>query len=123
MQSSLIFIIPIADFLNNISSDNVVVNITTDVVVSSIVTVECLKNITIIGNRNPVVKCNDVGAVKFISCKNVTIEGIQWEGCGFIHYPGIGFYNSSDVSLEGCAFHNSKGKKRFIFRSVWRHTH
>jgi len=49
-----------------------------------------LKNITIKGHRNPVVKCKDVAAVKFILCKNITIEGIQWEGCGSKDYPGIG---------------------------------
>ena len=98
----------IADILNNISSNNTIVNITTDVVLFSNVTLEGLENIMIIGHRNPVVKCNDVGAVKFISCKNITIEGIQWEGCGSKDYPGIEFYNSSsNVSFERCSFNNS----------------
>ncbi|XP_065894207.1 metabotropic glutamate receptor-like protein P [Dysidea avara] len=99
----------IDDILNNISSDNTIVNITTDVVLSSNVILEGLENIMIIGHRNPVVKCNDVGAVKFISCKNITIEGIQWEECGS-DYPGIEFYNSSNVSFARCSFQNSKGK-------------
>ena len=98
----------IADILNNISSNNTIVNITTDAVLFSNVTLEGLENIMIIGHRNPVVKCNDVGAVKFISCKNITIEGIQWEGCGSKDYPGIEFYNSSsNVSFERCSFNNS----------------
>ena len=96
--------------LNNISSSNTIVNITTNVVLSSIVTLEGLENIMIIGHRNPVVKCNDVGAVKFISCKNITIEGIQWQGCGSKDYPGVEFYNSSNVSFERCSFHNSNGR-------------
>ena len=100
----------IDDILNNISSNNTIVNITTDVVLSSNVTLEGLENIMIIGHRNPVVKCNDVGAVKFISCKNITIEGIQWEGCGSKDYPGVEFYNSFNFSFERCSFHNSKGK-------------
>ncbi|XP_065895726.1 probable outer membrane protein pmp15 [Dysidea avara] len=100
----------IADILNNISSDNTIVNITTDVVLFSNVILEGLENIMIIGHRNPVVKCNDVGAVKFISCKNITIEGIQWEECGSKDYPGIEFYNSSNVSLKTCSFHNLKGR-------------
>ena len=98
----------IDDILNNISSNNTIVCITNDML-SSNVTLEGLENIMIIGHRNPVVQCNDV-AVKFISCKNVTIEGIQWEGCGSKDYPGIEFYNSSNVSFERCSFHNSKGK-------------
>ncbi|XP_065895657.1 uncharacterized protein [Dysidea avara] len=101
---------PIDDILKNISSDNTIVNITTDVVLSSNVTLEGLENIMIIGHRNPVVKCNDVGTVKFISFKNLTIEGIQWEGCGSKDYPAIEYYNSSNVSFERCSFHDSKGK-------------
>ena len=77
---------------------------------SSKETLEGVENITIIGHRNPVVKCNDVGAVKFISCKNVTIEGIQWEECGSMDYPGIEIYHSSGVSFKRCSFHNSKGR-------------
>ena len=100
----------IVEILNNISSDDTIVSIRTAVVLYSSVTLEGLENIMIIGHRNPVVKCNDVGAVKFISCKNVTIEGIQWEGCGSNDYPGIEFYNSSNVSFQRCSFHNSKGK-------------
>ena len=60
----------IADILNNISSNNTIVNITTDVVLSCNVTIEGFENITIIGYGNPAVKCNDVGAVKFISCNH-----------------------------------------------------
>ncbi|XP_065894020.1 uncharacterized protein [Dysidea avara] len=100
----------IDDILNNISSNNTILNITNDVELSSIVTLEGLENIMIIGHRNPVVKCNDVGAVKFIYFKNITIEGIQWEGCGSKDYPGIEFYNSSDIYFERCSFYNSKGK-------------
>ena len=77
---------------------------------------ENLENITIIGHRNPVVKCNDVGAVKFISCKNVTIEGIQWEGCGSKNYPGIEFFCSYDVSFKSCSFYNSK--RSILFSDV-----
>ena len=76
---------------------------------SSKETIEGVENITIIGHRNPVIKCNYIGAVKFISCKNVTIEGIQWEKCGSKDHPGIEFYNSSDVSFERCSFYSSEG--------------
>ncbi|XP_065895736.1 uncharacterized protein [Dysidea avara] len=100
----------ITDSLNNMSSNNTIVNIRTDVELSSDVTLETFENIMIIGHRNPVVKCYDVGAIKFISCKNVTIEGIQWEGCGSNDYPGIEFYNSSNVFFQRCSFHNSKGR-------------
>ena len=79
----------IADILNNISSDNTIVNITTDAALFSTVTLEGLENIIIIGYSNPVLKCTDVvGAVKFISCRNITIEGIQWKGMqGSFRHP------------------------------------
>ena len=81
-------------------------------------TLEGLENITIIGHRNPVVKCNDVGAIRFISCKNVTIEGIQWEGCGSMDYSEIEFYNLSDVCFKSCSFHNSNGRS-VLFSKVF----
>ena len=102
------------DILNSSSSNNAIFNITTDVVLTSKVTLESVENITIIGHRNPVVKCNDFGEVKFISCKNVSIDGIQWEGCGSMDYPGIEFYNSSDVSFKKCSFYNCKGTSASI---------
>ena len=71
--------------------------------------IEGVENITIIGCRNPVLNCNDVGAINFISCKNVRIEGIQWEGCGSMDFPGIEFYNSSDASFDRCTFHVFRG--------------
>ena len=100
----------IADILHSISNNNTIVNITTDVVLSSNMTFKNLENITIIGHRNLVVTCNDVGTIKFMACKNVTIKDLQWEGCGSDDYSGIEFYNSSDVSFERCSFHISKGR-------------
>ena len=85
--------------LNKISSNDVI-DIISDTVLSTIFTLEGLENITIIGHKNPVVYCNNTGAIKFISCKNVTIEGIWWKHCGSILYPAIEFYNSSTLSFE-----------------------
>jgi len=98
----------VADILNNISSNNKIINIFNDVLLTSNVILEGLENITIKGHRDPVVNCNDVGSIKFTSCKNVHFEGIQWERCGYKNYQGIGFYNSSNISFERCSFHNSK---------------
>jgi len=98
------------DILKNVTSDKIIINVTTDVVLSSIVTLKDLENITIIGHKDPVVNCNDFGAVKFIFCKNVIIEGLHWEGCGSKDYPGIEFHESCNVSFERCSFHNSKGR-------------
>ena len=78
---------------------------TDDIVLLSIVAIEGLENITISGHGNPVVKCNDAGAVKFISCKNVT-----WKGCGFVDYPGIEFYNSSNFFFKSAHSITPKAK-------------
>ena len=99
----------IDDALNNISSNDVIY-IISDTVLSTNFTLEGLENITIIGQRNPVVFCNNTGAIKFISCKAVIIEGVRWEHCGSIPYPAIEFYNSSTLSFERCAFYNSIGQ-------------
>jgi len=63
----------IADVLNNVTS-NTTINISTDVVLFSNVTLEGVNNVTIAGQGNPTVSCNDIGSVKFLSCDNVNIK-------------------------------------------------
>ena len=99
------------DVLNNVTTSNTIINISTDVVLSSIVTLEGLNNITIIGQGNPTVNCNDIGSVKFISCNNVTTEGVYWERCGSTKlsaYSGVKFYNSSNIFIKDSSFHRSR---------------
>ena len=100
---------PIYDVLNNVTS-NTIINISTDVVLPSNVTLEGVKNIRVIGQGNPTVYCNDIGSVKFVSCNNVTIEGVNWERCGSVKNPGIEFYNTSNIAILSCSFHHSTGK-------------
>ncbi|XP_065896012.1 probable outer membrane protein pmp9 [Dysidea avara] len=103
----------IDDVLNNVTTSNTIINISTDVVLSSIVTIEGLNNITIIGQGNPTVNCNDIGSVKFVSCDNVTIEGVNWKRCGSTKlsaYTGIQFYNSSNIFIKDSSFYNSTGQ-------------
>jgi len=97
----------ITDALFNITS-NVVVNLVNDAMLTSIVILQNLENIKIIGQGNPMVNCNGVGAVKFDSCNNVTIAGVSLERCGYnSSYPGIEFYNSSNIVIDTCSFHSS----------------
>ncbi|XP_065895376.1 outer membrane protein A-like isoform X2 [Dysidea avara] len=101
----------IVDVLNNVTTSNTIINISTDVVLSSIVTLEGLKNITIIGQGNPTVNCNDIGSVKFVSCNNITIQGVNWERCGSIKlpaYPGVKFCKSSNIFIKDSSFHHSR---------------
>ena len=60
----------IVDALNNVTS-NTIINISTNVVLSTAVTLEGLRNITIIGQRNPTVNCSGIGSLKFVSCNKL----------------------------------------------------
>jgi len=95
-------------------TDNVVINIITDVVLSSIVSILGVKNIAVVGYNNPTVYCNNTGGVKFVSCNNVIIDGIIWEGCGSNNItnsnPILEMYNCSNITLQNCTFQQSVGQ-------------
>ena len=105
-------------------TSNVMVNITTDVVLSSIVPVAGIENIVIIGHNNPTINCNATGGMRFISSRNITIYGITWESCGsessfysWNSYPALEISNSSKVVVEYCTFQNSLGQA-LVFRDA-----
>ena len=99
--------------LANLTS-NVLINITTDAILSSIVSLSNLTNISISGHNNPTVNCNNSGGLYFTSCNNCTIEGITWEGCGARNisnvYPVIRQFNSSNILIKNCIFQHSMGQ-------------
>ena len=95
--------------ITNITS-NSIVTVTEGTVLSLKVKLEGLDNITIIGQGNSTVSCNGIGAIKFVSCNNVTIRDIHWEKCGSNNestYPGIEFHSSSNIVILNCSFHRS----------------
>jgi len=98
----------------NKATSNDIINVTSNIVLSSIATLQGTENITISGHTNSTIaQCDDIGAVKFVGCNNITIKGINWERCGSnvkSTYPGIGFYNLSDVEFQNCILHNSTGQ-------------
>jgi len=67
------------------------------VVLSSIVPLNDLSNITITGHNNSTVNCKNSGGLHFIYFYNCTFEGITWKGCGENIYPVLQLYNSSDI--------------------------
>ena len=67
--------------LANLTS-NVLINITTDVTLSSLVRASDLENVTIIGHNNPTVNCRNVSEIKFTFSRHLIIQGITWMGCG-----------------------------------------
>ena len=97
------------DVPNSVSC-NIIIDISTDILLSSNVLLKGVNNITIVGQGDPIVNCNYNRSVKFVSCNNVTIEGVNWERCGSVNSPGIEFNNTSNITIESCSFHHSTGK-------------
>ena len=88
---------------------NVLINITTDVMLSSLNNALNLENISIIGHNNPTVNCKKTGGVHFNICYNCIIQGITWDGCGTETEPGIKLSESSNLVIKNCSFQYSKG--------------
>ena len=96
--------------LANLTS-NVLLNIRTNVKLSSsIIMLHGLVNISIVG-QNIIVYCNRNGGIHFNSCNNCMINGILWERCGASdNKPALHFQNSSSISINYCAFQESVGQ-------------
>ena len=90
-------------------TSNGMINVTTDVILQSVVPLSGLENITIIGNDNPTVNCDNAGGIHFDHSQNFTIIGITWEKCGNKNdnSPAIKLYSSSNISIQNCSFQNS----------------
>ena len=97
--------------LANLTS-NVLINITTNVTLSSLVIIPDIVNVTVIGHNNPTVNCKDFGRVHFTSCDNCAIQGITWDGCGTDDHtePGLKLSNSSNINIKNSLFRYSKGQ-------------
>ena len=100
--------------LANLTS-NVLINITTDVTLSSLVRVSDLENVSIIGHNNPTVNCASVGGINITFCNNCIIQGITWDRCGAGNTindtePGLKLSYSSNVTIQSCFFQQSVGQ-------------
>ena len=120
--SSMVYTCPSFQAALEILENNTIINITTNVVLlQSIVHLNQLNNIAIVGQNMTVVECNDSGVLNCSSCSNVTIRGITWNKCGTYmeisntdfgpaityHYPGIIFSKCSNIFIQHCVFQNS----------------
>ena len=99
--------------LTNLIS-NVLINITTDVTLSSLIERTDLQNVTVIGHKNPTVNYKTEG-IHFTLCHNCIIQGITWDRCGNeITYkftePGIKLSYCSKVTIRNCCFQHSIGQ-------------
>ena len=102
------------DALDNLTS-NVLLNITTDVILSLIINLSNIENVSIIGHNNPTVSCKDVGGIHFTFCNNCIIQGITWDGCGTVNIdndtvPGLKLSYSSNITIQNCSFQHSIGQ-------------
>ena len=91
-------------------TSNVLINITTDVTLSSLVRASNLSNVSIIGHNYPTVNCKSTGGIHFAFCHNCTIQGISWDGCGSSVEPGLKFSYSSNVIIKSCCFQHLLGQ-------------
>ena len=94
-------------------TSNILINITTDVMLSSLIKTSHLENVSIIGHSNPTVNCTS-GGIHFTFCHNCVIQGITWDGCGNkinSHIePGVKLYNTSNITIQNCSFQHSVGQ-------------
>ena len=99
------------DALDNFTN-NVLINITTDLMLSSLIKVSYLENVSIIGHNIPTVKCRNIGGIHFNFCHNCNIQGILWEGCGTYTNvePILKLSYSSNISIHKCTFQHSTGQ-------------
>ena len=99
--------------LANLTS-NVLINITTDMTLSSLVRVSDIENVSIIGHNNPTVNCTVFGGIHLSFCYNCIFQGIAWDGCGNkridYHTAGVKLNNSSYITISNCSFQRSKGQ-------------
>ena len=96
-------------------TNNVLINITADVTLSSLPKVSDLQNISVIGYNNPTVNCKNVGGLQFTLCHSCTIQGITWDECGTkiddtYAKPGLNFSYSSNIAIRDCIFQHSIGQ-------------
>ena len=94
-------------------TSNVLINVTSDVNLSSLTEVLKLETITIIGQNNPTVNCKKVGGLHFTTSQNIRIQNITWNGCGIEHtdaIPTLKFSSSSNITIQNCSFQHSIGQ-------------
>ena len=102
----------LGDVLNHLQSNDCV-NITSNSVpLTTIVELHNLNAITIRGQGNTNVMCNNTGGISCNICSNVVIEGITWDACGNprnkIISGGINFNQIENLSVSNCILQFSK---------------
>ena len=89
---------------------NVLINITTDVMLFTLIERSDLYNVSITGYNNPTVNCKNTAGIHFNSCYNCMIQGIAWNECGSTTKAGLMLNDHSNVIIQNCSFQNSLGQ-------------
>ena len=96
-------------------TSNIVIDITSDVMLSLFIKRSDLENVTIIGRNCSTVHCNNIGGVHFVFCRNCIIQGITWNECGKANTndhnePVLKLSSSFNVTIQNCTFQHSVGQ-------------
>ena len=96
-------------------TDNIMINVTSDVELAKIISLFDLANVAIVGHNQPTVNCKNTGGLNFTSCYNCVIEGITWKGCGArsirnMNYPVLKLFSSFNITIMNCSFLYSLGQ-------------
>ena len=87
-----------------ILNSNVLINITIDVMLSSLISTSNLVNVSIIRHNNPTVNCKRAGRIHFNFFHNCIIQDITWARCSTKTETGIKLDVSSNIVVENCSF-------------------
>ena len=87
------------------ATNNILANVSYKAVLSSVIKLEVIQNISILGNNDLTVICVDGGRLQIESCSNLIIEGVSWIGCGV-----LAINHSGDVIVQHCSFQHSVGQ-------------
>ena len=90
-----------------------IIHINETVSLSSIISLENIENISIIGHNKLTVLCVNKSGLSLKNCNNLIVEGITWVGCGnssrFYQQPVLSICESINVTIKNCCFQNSMG--------------
>ena len=110
--------------LTHLQSDDYV-NITSAMVsLLTVVMINNVNNITIRGQGNTIVMCNNTGGVSCNNCSDVVIEGITWDQCGdpdlqTLAYPnafgGLNFTYVTNLLINNCTLQNSSARALSLY--------
>jgi len=105
--------------LHNLQSNDCVSITYISVPLTTIIELYNISALSIRGQGNTTVKCNNTGGLFFSNCTDVAIEEITWDKCGDPqkqpdYWGGINFNVISNLFISHCTFQNSSVRALFL---------